>query len=362
MSMFCFRKGCPTCRQTFGGLLTLSKPVNCSIESLKFLYYEHRLCSFNLFPHIKEYMTDLNEVWTNFIRFIVETQVYKPNYIGIRGLEHLSLNKYEDEGRLLEKGPSYAIIKKKDGRTKVVMGCYLPCMSIRLVISPNDDSDIGQDNEYADEAVGYMNQQLEVCWRVFPKLLNSDIDHMLVRKFKNVTCYLLLTGLQKHSGYYGHFVPMKIQLENLKICNFNDSFFLGLRAVFPLCNRRKLSTPRKYKKFVCCKKADNYFSSESENEFEPEAMQDDDSDAWYSSEGEQDDDSDVRQSSEGEQDDDYDVRRWFSLEPDDDYDVQGWSEGEQDDDSDVRQSSEGEQDDDNNDFDGSEDYFNNYLQ
>ena len=242
------------CRQTIGDVITLNKPVNCSIENLKIIFDKHWQCLMNFTPVMKKYVADLNDVWKKLIVFIVKTQVYKPNYIGIRGLEHLRLNKYEDEGRLLEKGPSYAIIKKKDGRTKVVMGCYLPCMSIRLVISPNDDSDIGQDNEYADEAVGYMNQQLEVCWRVFPKLLNSDIDHMLVRKFKNVTCYLLLTGFHECGICNHHYIPMKEQLRNLNACNFNASLTYVVRPIFPFFNYATLDTPKGYDDYDCCKK------------------------------------------------------------------------------------------------------------
>ena len=271
------------CRQTFEQILTLNIPVNCSFESWVILLNEHYSCLFNFFPIMKEYVADLNEVWRKLIEFMVKSQAIKRKYIGILGIKCLKLNKYEDEGRILKQGPSYAIIKKKDGRTKVVMGCYLPCMSIRLVISPNDDSDIGQDNEYADEAVGYMNQQLEVCWRVFPRLINkAQIDIMYVRKFKNVTCYLLLTGVHECGICDRHYIPMKEQLGSLKPCNFNDSLLNGIRAVFPLFDLVKLITPKKYLEFDCCKRKEqnnNSDESEEEGNDQPEEQQDDDDDS-----------------------------------------------------------------------------------
>ena len=220
-------------RKTFGEITALCKPVHCSIENWKILSDEHRPCLFNFIPVLKEYVADLNEVWMNFIGFVFKTQVYEENYVGIRGIEYLNLRRYENEGRLLKKGPSYAIIKKKNGIAKVVVGCYLPRMSLRLVISPNDNTDIGQDDEYADEAVGYMNKQLEVCWKVFPRLLMYNCSYrMYVRKFKNMMCYLSLIGLPETYDYSRHCVPMKEQLNRLKMYNFNDSLLKEIRASF----------------------------------------------------------------------------------------------------------------------------------
>ena len=239
------------CRQPFREMITLNKPVICSIGNLGVAYNEHWECLLNSFP-VKEYVADLNDVWRHLIIFMLNTQTYKQKYAGIRGLEHVELVKYEDEGRLMNKGSSCAAIKKKNGSTKVVVGCCLPCMSLRLVISPNDDSDIGQDDEYADEAVGYMNKQLEVCWKVFARLINKgSMHHMLVRKFQNVTCYLVLTGF--HDVSIGHhFAPMKTQLRSLKECNFNVSLFGDLRKIFPPLQHNMLSTQYEYDDYKCC--------------------------------------------------------------------------------------------------------------
>ena len=253
-------------RKTFGEITALCKPVHYSIENWKILSDEHRPCLFNFIPVLKEYVADLNEVWMNFIGFVFKTQVYEENYVGIRGIEYLNLRRYENEGRLLKKGPSYAIIKKKNGIAKVVVGCYLPCMSLRLVISPNDNTDIGQDDEYADEAVGYMNKQLEVCWSAFPKLLSTkNVNHMYVRKFKNVTCYLLLRGFYG-SDIRNHCAPMEEQLRNLKRCNFNESLLNEIREVFPLCDLNFISNSKDNNLYDWCKNFNQNNDSVNGNE------------------------------------------------------------------------------------------------
>ena len=188
-----------------------------------------------------KYLEDLNDEWKKLAYFLFTTQSPTDYYQGIKGIEHLRFDNFKNEGRLLSEGPRHVIIKTTEGKTQVVIGCMLSCMSVTLVISPNDDADFEVDNEYADEAVGYINKQLEVCWRVFPRLINKDsIEHLMIRKFHNVTCSLMLSGYHDVGLCKYHYAPMKEQLRSLKSCNFKKYLFNKIRRSFPPLDRENL--------------------------------------------------------------------------------------------------------------------------
>lgn len=244
------------CRKKSDEILTLSRQAVCKTEHWKAVMEDHKRCVFNPLNSVKEYFEELTEEWIKLIEFICKTQSSSTKYVGISGIEHLSFEKYEQEGKLLEKGLSYAVIKNKE--TQIVIGCFLPNMSLSLIISPNDDTDVGQDNEYADEVVGYMNKQLEVCWRVFPRLFKYVIDRIFVRKFKTTTCYLLLNGFHDVAQLEWHYVPMAKQLQNLKKCNFDSSFYEQVRKSFPPLNRKELAVTLSYDEYDCCLRHEVY--------------------------------------------------------------------------------------------------------
>ena len=246
--------GCPMCRLAIRDEMTVSRMISCEKETLENIITEHMMCIHDEYPEIKHFIKDLNVVWLRLIAFILETQRSPQNYKDVKGIEIVCFDEHKQQGRLLNLGKGHAIIKMEEGETQAIFSCLLPSMSFRLIISPNDDSDLGQDNEYADEAVGNMNQQLEACWKVFSRLVGHDhVDRVFVRKFRNTMCYLLITGFCVAGVRPGHFTPTKAQLARLKKCNFNVSYFDDVRRTFPLLDRNKLNKLRFYKdKDFCC--------------------------------------------------------------------------------------------------------------
>ena len=259
--------GCPMCTLAIRNVLTLSRMISCENETWENIITEHIMCRHDEYPEIKHFFKDLNVVWLRLIAFILETQRSPQNYKDVKGIEIVCLDEYKQQGRLLNLGKGHAIIKMEEEKTQAIFSCLLPSMSFRLIISPNDDSDLGQDNEYADEAVGNMNQQLEACWRVFSRLVGHDhVDRMFVRKFQNTMCYLLITGFNIGGVRANHVTPMKAQLARLKKCNFNVSYFDVVRSTFPLLCRNNLSMRFFDDDYGYCKLCDENSNTDIEGE------------------------------------------------------------------------------------------------
>ena len=239
------------CRQHYDGYVTLTKFVACNDEDWQNLFDLHRRCVFNCNPIIKEFIGDLNDNWLKLVEFIFRSQASGEKYKGIKGIEYLLLGEqYCDEVLKTEK--CYAVIKKATKR-QIVMGCLLPYVSLRLVISQNEENDIQQDDEYADKVVGDVAVQLEACWRGFQSLLSRGIlEHIFIRKFQTMTCSLMISGFQDSEAYQNHRTPMKEQIKNMKMCNFEVSLFKAVRQSFPSCDRSNMTTPRGYKDTQCC--------------------------------------------------------------------------------------------------------------
>ena len=174
------------------------------------------------------------------------------NYFGIKGINYLKLNSYEKKGRLVRKHKCYAVIKDKTGKERIIFACLLPNLSMRLIISPNDDTNIEEDNSYADEIVGYLNIQLEKCWRVLPQLIDRrEMQYLYVRKFERFTCSLLLCGNDDSALAPRHEMPMRKQLHNMKKSNFDLKQFDKVRNIFPRQDLHNMATPREYNCIGC---------------------------------------------------------------------------------------------------------------
>lgn len=256
-------------------MLTLSRPVESEIDWVIFTE-NHRQCIFNDMNQIvKEYFAELNGVWMSLVEFMFTATHHSEVYIGIKGIECLNLSQYEDEGRVLEKGKCHAVLKTAEDKMQVLFSCLLPCMSIRLLISPNEDIDIDEDDAYADEAVGFINKQLKACWNAFARLVNKDfLDHILVRKFRNVTCSVLLSGLDDRKLTADQDAPMKEHLGSLKEHNFSASHFRSIRMRFPILHRNSLDS----QEYGGCTVFEGFRIDDSDDEYEVESGIEDDSD------------------------------------------------------------------------------------
>lgn len=228
------RNPCQMCRRSYDSVLTLNRVITSDIDWQILVKY-HRHCKFNNHgPVAKKYLSDIGENWIQLVDFMCSTKLNPTFYKDVQGIEGLNFSKHEVEGRLIDKGECYAIFKTAEGKTQICFCCLLPHMSLRLLIGTNDGCDIEEDNKYADEAVGFMNIQLTACWMIFAQLVNKDsIDHLLVRKFESVTCYLLLTGMHEFDLPLDCENLMKEQLGNLRKHNFNPSHFDRIRNTFP---------------------------------------------------------------------------------------------------------------------------------
>ena len=184
-------------------------------------------------PYAREYLSKLQGDWCRLFVFITRTQLHKDVYKA-KGIEHLKFKKYEDEGRLLSKGESYATLKTESGKIQVLVSCQIPCLSIKLMITANeDDIPVEADNEYADNAVRYLTAQTDACWKVLPQLFDRmDLIRTFIRQFETHTVTLCLSGIEDVTEDR-HLTPMKEQIRNLKQCNFDPSLHDVQVAKFP---------------------------------------------------------------------------------------------------------------------------------
>lgn len=246
-------KGCPMCRQSYSGYVTLNASVPCSDDDWQELFDLHRRCSFKSDPFITEFTGDLNNNWLKVVEFLFRSQSLGEKYHGIKGIKYLRLDtKYCDN--VLKKEKYYAIVKKGTKR-QVVMGCLMPYTALKLLITENDEiNNIQQDDEYADTVIGHVTNQLETCWRAFQSLLgNRYLYRIFIRRFQTVTCSLMISGFQDNGVYNQHHTPMKEEIKNMKQCNFDVSLFGPIQRSFPPCERSNMETPKKYTDTKCCK-------------------------------------------------------------------------------------------------------------
>ena len=286
--LYHYRNECQMCRQTCEGILTVNRVIT-SDNAWQILMDYHRRCRFNnQGPVTKKYLADLGENWMQLVHFMYNAMSNPKIYKDVQGIEGLNFDKHEVEGRLLEKGESHAVFETTQGKTQVLFCCLFPRISLRLLISPNEDNDVEEDNNYADEAVGYMTNQLTACWKAFASLINKDsIDHLLVRKFKNVTCYLLLSGVHDIELLPYYETPMKEQLGKLKKQNFNSSHFYRIRNSFPCLKRIKV-VPQDlgYCLFGGFSDAEDEDECNEEDDYDEECEDEDDCDEECEAQGE----------------------------------------------------------------------------
>lgn len=200
-------------------------------------------------PVFNKFLKSLNEPWVQFIKFIHKTQ-YNDDFKGIKGTKILNLEHLEKAGNILLKEKSCIILQSED-LTQILFCCYLPNMTIRLVMS-NEKIDFETDNAAADEAVECLNTQIEACWKVLPKLLHPTIYRLFIRKFENVVCSLALCGNNNEHDETPHCEPMKEQIGKLKECNFDSTFLQERKNKMPSLNLYKISIDCNVKSLRCC--------------------------------------------------------------------------------------------------------------
>ena len=243
------------------------KPLN--LDSLK--PHDHMFCESKIpCPYAREYISKLEGDWCRLFVFITRTQLHKDVYYGIKGTEHVNLKKFEDGGRLLSKGESYATLKTESGSIQVLCSCQIPCLSIRLIITANeDDIPVEADNEYADAAVGFLTAQIDVCWKILPQLFNRmDLIRIFIRKFETHTVSLCIGGVEDVGIDFGHKMPMKEQIRNLKHCNFDPSLHDMQLAKFPRLDYAKCKVLDEYcdDDCICFQSYDNFVYGGAGNE------------------------------------------------------------------------------------------------
>ena len=202
-------------------------------------------------PILISYSQNLNEHWLKLIRFIHYSQFDTEKFVGVKGVDTINLTKYKQEGRVMYDDKCVVILKSEEGYNEAVYCCYLPNLSIRLVIS-DEEIDFETDNAAADEAVECLNKQLEACWKILSKLLGRTIYRVFIRKFGNVSCSLALCGSNDHQDGTLHCEPMKEQLGKLKECNFDYSLFSKRKNKIPPLNRCNLSVDDRTNNIKCC--------------------------------------------------------------------------------------------------------------
>ena len=117
--------------------------MQLEIENLNILLKDHQLCTFKfMFGACVEYFSDLSELWLSLVNFIMETCEQ-----GIKGTDHLNLDRYEEGGKLLFKGECSSVLENSEEKTQAVLCYLLPNVSMRLVIEPicKVDTDIEED-------------------------------------------------------------------------------------------------------------------------------------------------------------------------------------------------------------------------
>ena len=270
------------CRQKIESTMSFSDAIVIESEYCETLLRGHQLCPYvNLSDAYLEYLADLNGLWLGLVNFLNETR-----HLGIKGIEHLSLDRYKNNGRLLEEGERHVVLKTEAGKIQLVFSCLLPNMSLRFVamLNSEDDIDICANNEYADEVMDYITTQLRQCWRIFPRLMSRYHDkniseRIFVRKFKNVTCYFLASGIHEGMLDGNHYESMKQQLCKAKKCNFDEKHYDRIRLIFPAIQLVQLQTHSKYRDLgECCyaieSDDDDYYEDEEEDLSEGEESND----------------------------------------------------------------------------------------
>lgn len=202
-------------------------------------------------PLVKDYLSDLSTPWKQFVNFICKTQdpSYQDEFASVKGIDYLDLEQYAKQGRkVIRTSKCCAILETEKESKQVLFACYIPNLTIRLLISPNDNAELKEDNKYADKALGNMITQLKTCWRVLPNVLNyRHTKHLYVRKFERFTCFLYLKGYSVDDKY-GHKKPMKKRLYRLRQYNVNESsdVIRGLLDTFPIINHKTAKLKPRY--------------------------------------------------------------------------------------------------------------------
>ena len=250
------------CRRVFSNIFHLSRPVESFLEIRNVSLKEHFFCSLSGNRHAQKYVMSTAKEWIDLVKFMFETQSGDNKYTGIKGLETLKLDTIKHRVTQTKTCLVYRKRETGNGRKKLnlILCNYLPNLSIRLkIMARSADKSINPDNEYADQFVRDLNEQLRTCWRVVSQLFHSehrktDTQFLFVREFEKVTCALLLVGYQEKDTMTHDRLK---EFGNLKRRNFDFVHENKIRKLFPDLNLSNLAMAHGYKENACCDRQRN---------------------------------------------------------------------------------------------------------
>lgn len=161
----------------------------------------------------------LNPQWRGFIETLLKEKIH------VNASYRLDLYEEISNGSMVSFGPKYATYK--NDRTKeirLIIYSTFAGVSIQVLISPEPlgwDND--NDNNYADNVVEWLNQQITSSGQALHGCLNPNFNLFIFwRKFVGLNCVLKIARLLKYLPFEVPEGVMKHQLSSLLAHNFSN--------------------------------------------------------------------------------------------------------------------------------------------
>lgn len=249
-------KKCPLCWQEIQELTHFN-----SVSFAQLAPYKHVNCGFlcGIDDTSKSYIYSLSQEWLKLVRFMLRTHSDPDNFQGVKGIEHLNLKTINQDDVISKKRGYISYIKSSRfgmaEQFNLVICTLLPNLSVMLLIRDGESfEDVEPDNEYADEVVQLLNNQMKVCWRDVKDQLPRAQRFMYVRQFKKMTCSLLLVPGGWNKTTTTHFRPLSKDFRNLRAYNFNAVHFNKILRFFPTHVPNNLAMGPGYQSDRCCQR------------------------------------------------------------------------------------------------------------
>lgn len=239
------------CRSAINNVFYFSRPAVIPID-LDIDLKNHFFCSIGG-VYMKHFIKLLGNEWVELVRFIFESHSGDREYNGIKGTEIVDARGYHT----VKVTKTCLVYKRKDQsvnkKLNFLVCAFFPNLAIRLkIVARNRVKSVNPDNEYADQVVRNLNEQMNACWRVTSQLFKST-ERLYVREFGKVTCSLLLTGYQERDTY-SHKIVKEKEFGQLQTCNFDLSYLNKIRNLFPQLNLNELTMAQGYNEQCLCRK------------------------------------------------------------------------------------------------------------
>ena len=143
-----------------------------------------------------DFMKDLNGAWKSLIELVLCRLV--PG--ACEGLTMFNLGPYASitKSEIVQTSDFHASLKNSSGKTRVVICCQMVGFFWQVVMLSSEQARIDgescrYDNDYADSAIVFFQEQLASSWKDLPFHLNPDYqDFILLRQFRKTSCALYL--------------------------------------------------------------------------------------------------------------------------------------------------------------------------